>query len=48
MNKTDFYKLLTFLLENDIQFELKFVANADGDIKPSLLVYEQDIDDIEI
>ena len=44
MNITDFMALVKILIDNGVQFELNNVANPDGDITPTILIYEQDIE----
>lgn len=44
MSIADFMTLVKILIDNGIQFELNNVANPDGDITPTILIYEQDIE----
>ena len=44
MSIADFVTLVKILCDNGIQFELNNIANPDGDITPTILIYEQEIE----
>lgn len=44
MSEKDFVTLINILMKNQVQFELTNIPNSDGDIIPTILIYEQDIE----
>lgn len=44
MNIADFMTLVKIFIDNGVQFELNYTANTNGNMTPSILIYEQDIE----